>query len=362
MAAKRGKSELITGVFAAIVVAAVLFVVLYLQGFSPAVQGTRYLIIFDDIGGLSGSAGVIVAGQRVGRVDGIRTLQTTSPEKARGIEVEVQIVIDEKFTDTIKIPVDTKAKIQSGGLFGGTDQIVLRLGAKREIVAAGQRLPERGEEPTSFNKLFDGAAQTMKDANEAVKKLIAVIGTDQFRDNLDRTAQSLAEATDKLNKGLAELQPAFGKVEPAVESAEKLLESIRTLIEQNNASINALVKNLESASGRLDLLLADNKDGVPQLVRSLNGIAGNLDGLVANLNDLVLDNQINIQVALQNIRDASASLRVFTRRIERDPSLLVWGDSEDEKDRAKLDAARPVPNVDELSIRNSGRRPRKESD
>jgi ABC-type transporter Mla subunit MlaD len=210
--------------------------------------------------------------------------------------------------------------------------------------------------------LFEGADVTLKKLQSGVDKLATVLDKDDFSTNIDSTLRALSSAVTKLDEGLTELKPAFGKVGPTVESADLLLRDIRTLIEQNNASITALVKNLESASGRMDLLLADTKDGVPQLVRSLNAIAGNLDGLVANMNDLVLDNKLNIQVAMQNILDASASLRVFTRRIERDPSLLVWGDSEDEKERAKLDAARPVPNVDELEIRNSGRRPRKESD
>ena len=362
MASKRGRSELITGVFAAAIILAILAVVMYLQGFTPTTQGARYIVLFDDVGGLSGSAAVIVAGQRVGRVDGIRTRQHNTPDRPRGIEVEVQLVIEQKYEDSIRIPTDTIAKVQAGGLFGGADQVVLRLGTARDVVSPGQTLPRRGQKPTSFNDLMESTEETLKTLHSGVNKLAVVLDKDDFAPNIEQTLSLLRAAVEKLDSGLAEMRPAFGKVGPAIESADMLLADVRRLLEQNNAGIAALVRNLESASGRLDVLLADGKDGVPELVRSLNGIAGNLDGLVSNLNDLVLDNQLNFQIALQNIREASASLRVFTRRIERDPSLLVWGDSEDEKERARLDSARPLPNVDELAIRNSGRRPRKESD
>lgn len=362
MAAKKGKSELITGVFTIVAIFALVAVVMYLQGFTPKVSGSRYTAVFEDVGGLSGSGKVIVAGQVVGRVDSIKAVSRTDAGSGPRVEIEVGFVIETDYATTVRIPVDTVAQVQAGGLFGGSDQIVLRLGKAKELVSDGGRLPMGGKRPVGMNDLFEKANQTLENLNKAVQKLTDVIGTDEFRDNLKQISLSLSEAAKRLDSGLKQMEPAFARVEPALVSAEGLLADTRKLITDNTASINALVKNFESASGRIDALLADKEGGVPELVRGLNHIAGNLDGLVANLNDLVLDNQLNFQVSMQNIRETTASLRTFARRIERDPSLLVWGDSEDEKKRAQLDGPKGVPNVDELSIRNSGRRPRKESD
>jgi ABC-type transporter Mla subunit MlaD len=340
---------------------AFLAVVGYLQGVGPKIEGARYAIVFDDVGGLSGAANVVVAGQRVGKVDGIRTLPVVSSEGGRQVEVEVSIIIEKDFAETIVVPVDTVASVQMGSLFGA-NQLVLKLGKARDVVRPGQRLPQKGQAPASFNDLFEGAEGTIKKLQVGIDKLAVVLEKDDFSKNIERTLNSLASAMERLEKGLKEMEPAFTKVAPTFDAATALLDDIKKLINENNASINNLVKNLESASGRMDKLLAEGDGGVPQLVSGLNGIAANLDTLVANLNDLVLDNQLNIQISMQNIREASASLRTFTRRIERDPSLLVWGDSSGEKEAAKLDEKRAVPNVDELAIRNSGRRPRKESD
>lgn len=361
MAGKAARSDLITGAFALATIAAFLAVVGYLQGIGPKIDGARYSVVFDDVGGLSGSAPVIVAGQRVGKVDGIKTLPVVSAEGGRRVEVEVQIVLEEQYADTVVVPVDTVASVQMGSLFGA-NQLVLKLGNARDVVRPGQRLPQKGQPPASFNDLFEGAQGTLKKLQVGIDKLATVLEKEDFSRNLDNTMASLASAVDRLDKGLKEMEPAFGKVGPTFDTATALLQEIKALIDANNTSITNLVRNLESASGRMDKLLADEKGSVPELVRGLNNIAGNLDVLVANLNDLVLDNQLNIQVSMQNIRDASSSLRVFARRIERDPSLLIWGDSEGEKQAAKLDVPRAVPNVDELAIRNSGRRPRKESD
>lgn len=361
MASKATRSDLFTGAFALAAILAFLAVVGYLQGIGPKVEGARYSVVFDDVGGLSGAAAVIVAGQRVGKVDGIKTVPVVTSGEGNRIEVEVQIVIEEQYAGTVILPVDTVASVQMGSLFGA-NQLVLKLGKARDTVRPGSRLPLKGQPPASFNDLFEGAEVTLKKLQVGIDKLATVLEKEDFSRNLDQTMSSLASAVERLDRGLKEMEPAFGKVGPTFDTATALLQELKALIEANNAGITNLVKNLESASGRMDKLLADEKGSVPELVRGLNTISGNLDLLVANLNDLVLDNQLNIQISMQNIRDASASLRVFARRIERDPSLLVWGDSEGAKQAKESEGPRAVPNVDELAIRNSGRRPRKESD
>lgn len=360
MSRKTSRSDLITGVFAVLVIASFVAVVAFVQDIERRSVGDKYSVRFDDVGGLSGAAPVIVAGRRVGRVDSINTVAVTS-DTGRKVEVEVVIVIEEEFAKEVKVPNDSIVAVQMGGLFGG-NQVVLKLGRSTDYVRPGDRIPTAGVAPTSFNDLMEGAGQTMKKLQEGVDKLAEVLNKDDFSRNIERTIEVLASAVERLDKGLAELQPAFGKIGPTFDSANELLAEVRAMVAQNTEGIRELVKNLQSATGRLDGMLGEGEDGVPALLQSLNTIAASMDVLLESLTDVVLDNQVNIQISMQNVRDATASLRVFARRIERDPSLLVWGDSEDEKTRAALDAQRATPNVDELSIRNSGRRPRKESD
>src|SRR5690606_22583291 len=142
----------------------------------------------------------------------------------------------------------------------------------------------------------------------------------------------LRSALETLDNGLREMEPAFGKIGPTFDSAGMLVDDLRELLRANNEAITNMVNNFERVSGRFDALMADEAEGVPRLVAGLNTIAGNLDLLVANLNDVVLDNHLNVQISLENVRETTESLRVFARRIEHNPSLLVWGGSSEAED------------------------------
>ena len=315
--------------------------------------------MFEDVGGLSGNAPVIVAGQRVGKVTGIDTVPVVSAEGARQVEVEVKIVITDDYADTVVIPSDTVARVQMGSFFGG-NQLVLQLGNSTELVRAGQRFPRKGQPPVEIADIIESANDTMKELQIGIKKISEMIKEDEFTQNIERSLAFMRSALEKLDKGLTEMEPAFSKVGPTFDSAQALIDELKNLVDRNAEAIDSTLASLESATGKLDKLLGDDTDGVPVLVANLNGIADNLDALVGNINDLVLDNQLNIAISLENVRESTDSLRMFARRIEADPSLLIWGGEEEAV--PGLDRDRAVPNVDEMEIRNSGRRPRKESD
>jgi len=359
MARPKGRSDLVSGAFALFVIASFIGVVVYLQAIGPSIQGSNYSILFEDVGGLGSNAPVIVAGQRVGKVTGINTVPIVSADGVRRVEVEVAIVIMEEYQDTVIVPVDSVAVVQMGGLFGG-NQLVLKLGASKELVRPGQRFPLKGRPPVELNDVVESAQDTIKDLQAGINKIADLLKSDAFKDNIDKSLEYMRSALEKLDKGLAEMEPAFGKVAPTFDSAQALITDLRDLINRNSTAIDETLASLKSASGKLDNMLGDEKDGVPILVENLNRIANNLDALVGNINDLVLDNQLNVQISLENVREATSSLRMFARRIEADPSLLVWGG--DEEAAPGVDQPTAVPNVDELEIRNSGRRPRKESD
>lgn len=359
MSKSKFRSDLITGVFALTVIASFIAVVGYLQTFGPSEEGVPYSIMFEDVGGLGSNAPVIVAGQRVGKVTGIDTVPIVSAEGARQVEVEVKIVIHEEYKDTVVIPADSLARVQMGSFFGG-NQLVLQLGESTELVRAGQRFPRKGQPPVEIADIVESANDTMKELQIGIKKISDMLKSDDFSQNIEQSLAYMKSALEKLDTGLAKMEPAFGKVGPALESAQELIDELRGLVDRNAEAIDNTLASLESATGKLDTLLGDDTDGVPVLVSNLNGIANNLDALVANINDLVLDNQLNIAISLENVRETTDSLRMFARRIESDPSLLIWGGEEESV--PGLDRDRAVPNVDEMEIRNSGRRPRKESD
>src|SRR5690606_30067418 len=169
---------------------------------------------------------------------------------ARRVEVEVGIVIRDEYAETIVIPVDTVAKVQMGGLFGG-NQMVLDLGRSKDVVRVGQRLPEKGQPPVEINDIVEGAATTIKELSVGIEKITMLIKDDRFTANLDQSLESMRSALQRLDKGLEEMEPAFGKVGPTFDSAQQLIEELRALVEQNSTAINETLTSLKSASGKL---------------------------------------------------------------------------------------------------------------
>lgn len=357
MARKSARSDLITGAFAMFVIVCGIFVVLFLQAVGPRIEGSRYFVRFKDVGGLGGNSPVIVAGQKVGKVESIRTQAVTESDGHKSVEVVVGIIIEDKFASAVVIPTDTVAAVQMGGLFGGT-QMVLRLGKSKSLVQPGGTLGETGQPPVDFNTLLDSAQSTIKKLQTGLEKLADVLNDDAFQGNIKASLESLKTTLASLDKGLKDLEPAFKQVGPTIDNANALVVEMRDLIKNNNEAISSAIKHLEGASkGADDLLNGDAK----LLVADLRKIAENLDSLAGNLNNVVLDNQGNIAISINNVREATESIRVFARRIEKDPSLLIWG-SNDKAPEPNSPAPTKAQDVDEAALKRSGRLPRRDNE
>ncbi|MDC1142641.1 MlaD family protein [Planctomycetota bacterium] len=357
MARKNAKSDLLTGAFALFVMLAFFAVSVYLQDFKTESVGHRYSVRFKDAGGLRPKTPVLVAGQRVGEVETVETVPIASIP--RRIEIVVGFVIEEEFASKIALPIDSIAQVTKQGLLGNT-VLVLQMGNSGDTIKPGEPFPQLGKPPTDISDLVNAAEMTVKRLDEGLKGIVDELGKDEVKDNLSASITSLKNALVILEKGLEDMKPAFTQVSPTLESTQSLVEEIRTLIADNRENMDSIVANLERTTSKFDKLMGEDENAVPHLVSNLNLIAKNLDDLVANLNDVVMDNKLSMNISMENIRETTDSLRVFAKRIENDPSLLVWGD--DQAPQPGLDQTRPTPNVDELEIRNSGRRPRKESD
>lgn len=358
MAKKNSKSNLITGAFALLVIFSTFGLVLYLQGFESEIEGQRYTVRFANSGGIAPNAKVLVAGQRVGKVETVET-RAVGGAGSRKIEVEVVFIIDKAYANKISLPTDTIATVAVQGLLG-SPSLSLQLGQSSEVIKPGGQLPKPGKPPTEIGDIAHAAKETVDSLNKGFKGILEVLSDKQFDKDLEQSIESLRSSLVLLEQGLKDMEPAFKNSGDAVAATRDLANEIRALIADNRDSMDQIVENLESTTSKLDSMMGEGDSGVPHLVSGLNTIANNLDDLVANLNDVVLDNKLSINISMENIRETTDSLRVFAKRIENDPSLLVWGD--EQSPQPGVDQPRPTPNVDELEIRNSGRRPRKSAD
>jgi phospholipid/cholesterol/gamma-HCH transport system substrate-binding protein len=116
------------GIFVLIGLLAVAYLSIQVGGLSHAAPGGMTLVArFDEIGGLSVRAPVVISGVKVGQV--------TAIELDEDLRAEVVLDVDSNLV----LPVDTSAAIRTAGILG--DQfIALEPGAEEDHLASGEEL------------------------------------------------------------------------------------------------------------------------------------------------------------------------------------------------------------------------------
>jgi phospholipid/cholesterol/gamma-HCH transport system substrate-binding protein len=120
--------DLVVGLFVLAGLVAIGYLSVRVGGLSYKGPGGLSLVAhFDEIGGLTARAPVVISGVKVGQVSDIRL----DPD----LRAQVTLELDGR----LELPVDTSAKIRTSGLLG--DQfIALVPGAEEEMLASGDAL------------------------------------------------------------------------------------------------------------------------------------------------------------------------------------------------------------------------------
>ena len=120
--------DLVVGLFVLAGLVAIGYLSVRVGGLSYKGPGGLSLVAhFDEIGGLTARAPVVISGVKVGQVSDIRL--------DSDLRAEVTLELDGR----LELPVDTSAKISTSGLLG--DQfIALVPGAEEELLASGDAL------------------------------------------------------------------------------------------------------------------------------------------------------------------------------------------------------------------------------
>lgn len=127
MQGSRGR-DLSVGIFVLIGLAAVAYLSIQVGGLSYAGPGGLTLLAdFDEIGGLSVRAPVVISGVKVGQVTAISLDEN----------LRARVVMD--VDENLELPIDTSAAIRTAGLLG--DQFVaLEPGAEDQLLTSGEQL------------------------------------------------------------------------------------------------------------------------------------------------------------------------------------------------------------------------------
>ena len=165
--------------------------------------GKRYLIIFESsVAGLTSGSGVSFNGVKVGEVQSF----ALDAEDARKVRVSVRVL------DTIPIRQDSRAKLQSLGLTGGTGIEISPGTPDAPLLVATKEEPipiikaERGG-----GGLFDAAPAALDSANAFIRRLDELVaaneeGVSDTVNNVDDFTTMLNEQDEEIAQTITELK------------------------------------------------------------------------------------------------------------------------------------------------------------
>ena len=256
----------------------------FLKGLSMFSEGNTYMVLFDNVSGLSASSPVYVNGMKVGTVESIDC------DYSRPDQIVAAVGLDEELV----LPQGTKAEIASDLL--GNVKLELKLGN----VADGKMAVGDTIIGQTASGLMDKAATMVPQIEKMLPKLDSILASvntlladptisrsmhnvENITSGLTTTTQQLHQLTASLNR---QLPGIMSKADGVMANADTLTRSLTTIdvastmakVDQTMRNVEQMTARLNSNEGTLGLLMRD-----PGLYNNLNATMMHADSLMIDL-------------------------------------------------------------------------------
>mgnify|MGYP001319930970 CR=1 FL=1 len=251
----------------------------YLKGFNPLSKQTHLFAVYERIEGLSVSNPVLVNGFKVGQVTKVNFLEDGDGE------LLVEFTIEES---SLKVPIDSEAKIYSSDLFG-TKAIKIEPGIAQTYIQDGDTLLSSVE--------MDITAAVRKELEPLRRKTEELIkGVDDILINMKAVFE------DDATQGLPS---AFESMQRTLRTIENTAENFDALVENNAIVLTRIMTNVDA----LALNLSKNN-------KNINNIISNF----SNLSDSLIT--VDIARTMSKAEKAMDEITVITSRVNRGEGTL----------------------------------------
>ncbi len=281
----------VAGLFALVLGVAALLALVWLRDKQDNLRD--YVIVTrQNVGGLNPQAQVRYRGIRVGKVSDIRL----DPEDFNNILVTIAISGDVPLTE------GTVAKLAYQGVTGIAQVMLIETGKSRQpLVAEKGVTPRIVMVPSLLEELNDGGSATLKQAQETLAALAAVLNEENRR---------------RFGATLANLEGASANLKPTLENLNGTLVQVKKLLDDQN------VRKLSQAAGEVGPVLADTRVLIGKMQAATDKLdvaigdasAGGTSALMPRLNELATD-----------FSTTSRQLARVLRLLEDSPQGLVFG-------------------------------------
>jgi len=285
--------------------------------------------LFGHVKGLQRDSPVRYAGQRVGRVAGLRFVEETDPETGKPVtRVEVTMALDAelRMTDEDVAYIDRSL----------TGEVVVEIhpGAG-EPFEPGRLVTLRSEEVPSFASLMHKVSQGLDEMGAFAKAQKPVL-----EESLTNLRDALANFRDGTGRLTELLDPETGDLPRALSEAREVLKSVRETINENREPLGQTVTDARELSAKLrsdyENLQPDLKSTVAsfdQVGKSLADFfeqhgpelgttAESLSAASRQVEKLLSANSTRIDSIFEDLRRTAATMRTTVEDLERNPWKL----------------------------------------
>jgi phospholipid/cholesterol/gamma-HCH transport system substrate-binding protein len=227
-------------------------------------QATRIYATFDNAAGVERRTDILIAGVKVGEVDGV----TLDGGRARLI-----LRIDEP----VRLPANSIVAIRSRGLLG--ERIVeITQGDSRRLVSEGDTLTRSVEAP-SIDDLLDDLAVVSRDIREVTGAVRLVLGGERGEETIAAIVDDVRAVADGLREFLDESGPTLAKtLSNFDEVSENLIDfsgDIARITEDNEQTVGDMLESFADASQEMVGAL-ENIKSVSEKIEKGEGTLGKL--------------------------------------------------------------------------------------
>ena len=262
----------------------------------------RYEIYFDgSVFGLSEGGSVRYLGVAVGRVVRIGV----DPRDSGRVRVLADIYEDTPITDT------TVARLALQGVTGllFVDLKPADPGKPPGEIPPDTQFPVIPSERSDFDVFVSSLPDAVAKASEVLNRMSAML-SDQNIQSVTAALQNARETTEGLPEVVTEARQLIARLDAAAADVRGVAGDLRQVTSASGPEINAAVKELRSAAGSM----AAASEGLDRLV------AANEE----NITRFAGEGLAEVQQLVRDMRESSLAIERLGRRLEEDPSRLLY--------------------------------------
>ena len=262
----------------------------------------RHEIYFEgSVFGLSEGSSVRYLGVAVGRVVRI-SLDPRDPSRVR-------VVAD--ISEATPIEEQTVARLALQGVTGllFIDLKPADPGKRRSAPVPSIQHPVIPSERSDFDVFVSSLPDAIAKASEALSRMNAML-SDRNIESVAAAIGSIEEATADLPSAIADTRRLLARAEAVAAEMHATTAAVRDVATTSTPELKKAITNLHDASA------------------SLASMSARVDGLIAanegSISRFTGDGLVELQALVRDLRDTSRSFEALSRRLEEDPSQLIY--------------------------------------